>query len=99
MVGRSSFHNGRFILEPVNLCRPKGYCVGGRPSHLIFLEQPFQLDFSHLRQKGVGYAHHPSAHTQAISEGAYTPLSDLLGEDARSSTLKGAALGLLRQVA
>src|SRR5918995_7381608 len=26
------------LLEPVNLCRPKGYCAGGRPSHLIFGE-------------------------------------------------------------
>src|SRR5215208_3893215 len=24
------------LLEPVNLCRPKGYCAGDRPSHLIF---------------------------------------------------------------
>src|SRR5215216_3343452 len=36
IAGRSSFHNGP--LEPVNLCRPKGYCLGGRPSHLIFVE-------------------------------------------------------------
>src|SRR5919112_4086972 len=34
--GRSSFLLG--VLEPVNLCRPKGYCAGGRPSHPIFRE-------------------------------------------------------------
>src|SRR5215216_2460100 len=39
IAGRSSFHNGP--LEPVNLCRPKGYCLGGRPSHLIFVERRF----------------------------------------------------------
>src|SRR5215208_5861313 len=34
MVGRSSFHSGP--LEPVNRCRPQGYCAGGSAfsSHL-----------------------------------------------------------------
>src|SRR5215203_2783537 len=27
------------LLEPGNHCRPKGYCAGGRPSHLIFGER------------------------------------------------------------
>src|SRR5215218_5541512 len=36
IVGRTSSLG---LLEPVNLCRPTGYCAGGRPSHLIFREQ------------------------------------------------------------
>src|SRR5215216_1499461 len=41
----ATIHGGPILfsepLKPVNLCRPTGYCAGGRPSHLIFRELLF----------------------------------------------------------
>src|SRR5215210_3616422 len=42
----ATIHSGPILLSfgplaresPYSFCRPTGYCVGGRPSHLIFLE-------------------------------------------------------------